>query len=205
MALAKTINANYQETEKQMGGVMPRFINSSTSVAFALLLAGCGQGPTVESEAKLTEAIEKIEALRGQVEVLEIKVKTQEMFRLLENVAYLTPGDEGYSVVRSDMGSMTIALVDIKPYANGSKVTLKLGNPTSATINGLNAKLEWGAVDDKGMPANESAKSRSVKFNETLNAGAWTNAAVVLDGVLPTDLGFVRVSELGHSGIRLGR
>lgn len=85
------------------------------------------------------------------------------------------------------LGSLAIALADVKPYANGSKVTLVVGNPTTATVTGFKVKLEWGSVDENGNPANEAAKSKDVTFVETLSGGSWTKMSAMLQ------LGFVRV------------
>jgi hypothetical protein len=122
-----------------------------------------------------------------------------------DRIAYLTPGADGYSVIRSDLGLLTVALKNIAPYANGSRVTLRFGNTTSATINGVKATLEWGSVDEKGHAINATAKSKNVTFNEPLRTGSWTSVAVVLEGVPATNLGFVRVKDLDHTGIRLSR
>lgn len=120
----------------------------------------------------------------------------------MDRVAYLTPGESGYSVVQSDLGVITVSLKDIQPYANGSKITLRLGNTTSATINGAQATLDWGSADSAGLPAG-AEKSREVTFAESLPAGAWTDCKIVLEGVPPVQLGYVRVREMKHSGIRL--
>lgn len=184
---------------------MNHFMSSSSVLAFALLVSGCGQSSSPETERQLSDAVEKIQTLQQKVDALEVDIGILKLVRNAEGIAYLTPGDEGYSVIRSDIGHLTVALQDIKPYANGSKVTLRLGNATAATINGINAKLEWGSVDGNGGALNETAKSRDVKFAETLNAGSWTSVNVVLDGVPPAELGFVRVRDVGHSAIRLSK
>jgi hypothetical protein len=121
----------------------------------------------------------------------------------LDEVAYLTPGEEGYSVVKSDIGAITVSLKDVKPYANGSRITLQFGNILNATITGVKAKLEWGSVDAKGIPKNETQKSREITFSKSLRSGSWTKISVVLERVPPSDLGFVRVRELKHTGIIL--
>ena len=91
----------------------------------------------------------------------------------------------------------------MQPYATGSKVSLQFGNLTSARIDGLRAKLEWGRVDDSGAarttrpsPGKSSSPSRRWP-------GAWTQADLVLAGVPPDELGFVRLKEVDHSGIGL--
>jgi hypothetical protein len=65
--------------------------------------------------------------------------------------------------------------------------------------------LEWGKVDEKGLPENDKAKSRDVTFNEALPAGAWTISDLILDGIPPSELGFVRLKQVTHRGIGLRR
>jgi hypothetical protein len=176
------------------------FIMSQIAIVAALILPGCGQSTSAETESKLTD---EAQALQEKVDGLQQKIEMMDLFRTMERVAFLKPGDEGYSVIQSDIGLLTVALEDIKPYANGSKVTLNFGNTTAATVNGLKAQIDWGSVGEDGTPINEKAKSREVKFNETLRPGAWTRANVVLEGIPPAELGFIRLREVGHSGIRL--
>ena len=123
----------------------------------------------------------------------------------LDEIAYLTPGSDGYSVVQCDLGRMTVSLKNIEPYPNGSRISLQIGNLSSANINGAQARIEWGNVDEKGTPKNEEAHSREVKFAKSLRAGAWTTVPVVLEGIPPAALGFVRVKDVTHSGISLSR
>jgi hypothetical protein len=123
----------------------------------------------------------------------------------VDHVAYLTPGSGGYSPVRADIGVLTVDITDIKPYANGSKATLSFGNPLSASINGLKATIEYGKVDEKGAPKNADAKKKAVAFSQSLRAGAWTKVDIVLEGLPPEELGFVRVRDVTHTGISLSR
>jgi hypothetical protein len=119
------------------------------------------------------------------------------------SVAYITPGSEDYAIIKSDLGYMVLSLDDVQPYANGCRITLCIGNLTSAQVDGAKAMLEWGSVDDKGMPLNESARLRAISFSQTLHPGAWTNVSVVLEGVPPTDLRFVRLKQFHHTSISL--
>lgn len=181
------------------------YIKSQMAIVAALISSGCDQSTSAETESRLTEATFEAQVLQEKVDGLQQKIEMMDLFRTMERVAFLKPGDEGYSVIQSDIGLLTVALEDIKPYANGSKVTLNFGNTTAATINGLNAKIDWGSVGEDGTPINEKVKSREVKFNETLRSGAWTRANVVLEGIPPTELGFIRLRDVGHSSIRLSK
>ena len=168
-----------------------------TLSALLMLLAACNQDSRVEP----LEA--KVAALEKELEQLQFQVRLQNQVKDWDQVAYLTPGSDGYAAVKMDLGYLTVNLANIAAYANGSKVSLTFGNLTSATIDGLKAKIEWGSVDEKGLPKNEEAKSREIKLTESLYSGAWNKADVVLEGIPPTALGFVRVREITHQGIRL--
>jgi hypothetical protein len=157
------------------------------------------------AEAKLDKTQGDVAALRAEITDLKKKREFDDLVKLWDKVAYLTPGAEGYSAVRFDLGVLTVQLADVKPYANGSKVTLRFGNTLSSSITGLKATVEWGKVDDKGAPDNDNAKSKDMTFVETLKGGAWTPISVVLDGIPPAQLGFVRVSNVSHTGIQLLR
>lgn len=158
----------------------------------------------LENRLALLEA--RVDGLEGKVEFLENERSFNDALRILEemeDVAYLTPGAVGYSTIRTDLGSMVVSLEDIRPYANGTRITLRWGNLTSATVKGLKAKLEWGSVDENGVQTGESVKSRQVRFSQTLRSGVWTSVQVVLEGVPPTELGFVRVKDVTHTSISL--
>jgi TolA-binding protein len=170
------------------------------------LSTGCTDQAHVEAlERQIAVANSRVDSLRDAVVRLEVDASVEKTLRRIEKVAYLTPGSDGYSAIQSDIGRLTVSLDNIQPYANGARVTLRFGNLTSATINGAKAEVEWGSVDDKGSPINEAAKTREVSFTQSLKAGAWTTVQVVLEGVPPTELGFVRIRELTHTGISLLR
>ncbi len=172
--------------------------------AIAIALAGCTQDSRVAPLQAKVESLEaKTSELEKQLEQLQFQVRLQNDVKAWDEVAYLTPGSEGYAVVKMDLGNLTVSFANVVPYANGSKVSLMFGNLTSATIDGLKAKVEWGSVDEKGVPKNNEAKSRDIKLTESLIPGAWNKTDVVLEGVPPAALGFLRVRDVGHQAIRM--
>lgn len=164
-----------------------------------LLLAGCDQS------SKVSTLENKVASLEKEINDLKQKVELNQMLSGFDRIAYLTPGSDGYSVVKSDLGVLTVSIVNIVPYANGSKITLQFGNLSAATIDGLKGTLEWGSVDKNGIADDDNTKSREVSFNDPLISGSWTNSNVVLEGVQPQALGFVRLKDLSHRGVRLRR
>jgi len=183
-------------------------------VLVAVILIGCNTNERAIADLQtqvhgLTTRLDSLliehESLKSELQSIKSEQSFNEFLRGLDEVAYLTPGEEGYSVVKTNIGAITVSLKDVKPYANGSRITLQFGNILNATITGVKAKLEWGSVDAKGIPKNETQKSREITFSKSLRSGSWTNISVVLERVPPSDLGFVRVRELQHTGIILLR
>ncbi len=123
----------------------------------------------------------------------------------MDGIAFMRPGDEGYSLVRYDLGTLTVAIDDISPYANGSKVTLRFGNPLASAVTGLKAKVEWGMTDEEGKSKADTIRSKDITLTEVLMPGAWTRSTFVLDGLPPSSLGIVRLSNVTHTGVRLSR
>ena len=64
----------------------------------------------------------------------------------------LKPGMTGYSLLATDLGKVAVAIADVQPFANGSRISLDFGNPTSARLTGMKARIEWGANDRRGLP-----------------------------------------------------
>lgn len=171
----------------------------------SVALAACGNDVSSSYSTRVAQLQGDVDSLKVLVAGLQQKLEINEMFEDWDKVAYMTPGLDGYSVVQSDLGPMTVSLENVQPYANGSRVTLQFGNLSSATIDGAKAKIEWGKVDSKGLAINDTTNHREVTFTKQLRAGAWTQVPVVIERVPPTDLGFVRIRNVTHAGIRLAR
>lgn len=180
------------------------FTSALLVIVIVISLAGCAEDPRVGNlQREITSAKNEIASLKEEVAELKRQREFEQLFKDFDKIAYLTPGSEGYSTIRFDLGVLTISIGNVVEYANGSKVTLQFGNPLSSTINGLQAKIEYGEVDEKGMPQNGTTKTKEVTFSKSLRSGSWTKVSVVLDGIPSSKLGFVRVREVSHTGISL--
>lgn len=175
-----------------------RMLFLSLLVAALTTQVGCSQD-TGDRTSKLRDLETKIRELETKVNNLSWNQTLND----LGEIAFLTPGGDGYSIIKTNIGNLTVSLEDIKPYANGSRVTLTFGNTTSATINGIKAKIDWGSVGKTGAPNNDTAKSKEITLTKSLLPGRWTKVSLVLEGVPPAELGFVRLREVSHDGIRL--
>ncbi len=190
--------------------------NRLTCIALLSLVFICGCDSSTESKALPAEVSElklRTEALESKHDTLSIElsgVKAQveaqslaEMFRNSEKMVLLTPGGDGYQILPFDMGFITIRIADVKAYANGSKVNLMFGNPQFASINGISFKVDWGSTLENALPNNTTQRTKEFKILESLAAGTWTGTELILEGVPPAQLGFMRVTEFKNTGITL--
>lgn len=120
-----------------------------------------------------------------------------------QSTAFLTAGSDGYSLLRADFGLVAVKIEDIKAYASGTRVELSIGNLSDATVVGLNATVDWGAMDAKGLPNFDAVKSKSTSWAESLKPGSWNKVSVTLEGTPPSELGYIRLKEAGHRSISL--
>jgi hypothetical protein len=182
-------------------------IRNAILASALITLPGCTDSTEANDLQTRVEALEtETKALRDLLNESKESIEDLEVDKWLRDsyeVAFLKPSDQGYSLIKTNLGALTVQLSDVRTYANGSRVTLKFGNLGAATIDGVKAKIEWGRVNEKGIIVRESEKSRQISFDKSLRSGAWTSTSIILDGIPPSQLGFVRISEVKHEGIRL--
>jgi hypothetical protein len=196
----------------------PRYVKiTQTAIAAVILLlatvsctpAGVDLEPLErklgDAEVKLQKSQQQIDTLQTRITTLERTNNWRDFIDSASGIAYLTPGSEGYSIIKMDVGFATVSLTNVEPYANGSRVALQFGNPTSANLTGTKVTIEWGKLNADGTPDNQNEKSREVTFNENLGPASWTTVHVILDGIPASQLGFVRVKDLTHTGMTLRR
>lgn len=173
-------------------------------IVLAGLLQGCNGASSISPvevatlRRELDQTKEELQKLRQDFEMTDLDYK-------FEKVALLKPGAPGYSLIKGNFGMAAASLEDVKPFANGSKVTLEIGNLTSATIEGFGAQMDWGATDEKGTPINKSGQTKRIDFTQPIRAGSWARADFVVEKVAPRELGFIRLRDASHRGIKLNR
>lgn len=156
-----------------------------------------------QSESKISSMEKETSELKDEIRKFKSTYYYHALAESSKKIAYLTPGDSGYAAIQFDLGVLTVGLTDIKTYANGSKITLKIGNTLSADIDGLTGSFEWGKLDADSLPDEANSKYKDVTFNETLRAGSWNTVTVILEGVPPAEFGYLKLNNFSHSGIKL--
>jgi hypothetical protein len=177
------------------------------TLGLRVLLLSAALGVTGCGEARRPTVLEtRIADLEKQVRSLEQRgSELQAQLNRLNPAPILTLSLVEYEVVRMDLGYLTVRLVSVEASGNGSRITLSVGNPTSATIVGAGATLDLGPLFPGGTPDIAHQQTRDVLFHEPLEPGAWNTIQFVLDGVPPSQVGFVRVRNVTNQLIRLAR
>jgi Protein of unknown function (DUF3251) len=110
----------------------------------------------------------------------------------------LNPGSNDYQVIRHQLGSATLSLNEVKAHDKGSAITLEIGNLISVHITGAAMTIGY---QDPSDPSVESSLKYDVK--QTLEAGKSTKVTLILEGVNPSAVTYIRVSDFQPRGIRL--
>lgn len=150
-----------------------------------LALAGCSnRSSTVDDVARL-----ELETLRDKVSELEKRPK-------VITAAVLSTGDNGsFGFAKTDIGSLAFSLQDVKPFADGSRIKVQIGNPTTARIASLKAKVAYG---------NDSIiRELDHTVLSELRPASWTTVTIDLAGVKPTELSFVSFDSVSADQIIL--
>lgn len=126
-------------------------------------IAGLLARPSARETARLTADVgtlhKDLDSLRSEVKTLRADS---------ERTAVLSLTEAGYVPVRTNGGTLLVALASVVGVENGLRVYLRIGNLQSMTYQGFTLALAW----DKG-------KSKQT-FPDVLAPGTWTVVPVML-------------------------
>lgn len=175
------------------------------------------QNAAADQPAQMNQLTERLEALETQQRQLSDQIRqlnrevsiVQAQQQLYQEAAFDPSADEGYVRVDTDLGPVVMLLENVEAYVGGSRVTLRVGNLTSATFQGMKFQVTWGPKAPKAPAEDaddawkkywavyaqwrESEQSKEVEVAEAMQAGAWSRAKITLPGVPPSELGYLRI------------
>ena len=100
-----------------------------------------------------------------------------------------------------------MALVDVKPYANGYKATFNFGNPLSLDVEGAEIELRWGPERPKDFKTIKFSdwmkqfKTSKQSVTKRLRSGAWNPVEVVLAPATANEIGQIEVTSISTNGL----
>jgi hypothetical protein len=148
-----------------------------------------------------------LEAQTQRIQELEKKVLHLQLQASRETnkwkSAEFEPTDEGYQRIDSSVASFAVSIGNLQPYGDGSKLTVKIGNPSAATFsNGkLNVKygprypeLEDPKFAEKVAEIESKVRTKEIALTKNIAGGSWNPNQVILPGIKPDALGYVQIS-----------
>lgn len=171
-----------------------------------LLIPACTQDTSLQNKVKELEY--KIAVIDNSVTNMESElylIKTQ----VEEQEATIDPSSKGYDVAKSKLGNFLVTFKDIKPYGDGQKISLLIGNPYNITFNGytidVRHSLRWPEYpknpdsearkrwSEEFKKFTESQKEKQFVMTEKLLPGQWNKATIVIAPAKPEEVGSIRI------------
>jgi hypothetical protein len=136
----------------------------------------------------------RLDQLQAQLDAARLAQGDSKNFAIFDPIS-----DQGYGIVEVDFGKLAVAIDDIAPYADGSRITLRIANPTSITFQGVKAKIVYGASvskfsADKPSAWNATQKVKEFDLTTPIVPARWNAVVVTLPGSKPEEIGRLVVS-----------
>lgn len=167
--------------------------------------------PTLAGGAEQRSADQRIAELEASV------LKLQSSFQYLQAVktdrrssVTLDPLRSEFLMLDTAVAPLAVKLGDVQSYADGTSITISIGNVVNANIGNAKLTIEYGTRPPKIEGDNLepwTAWRRTIQILEhshpgQLRAGAWTPVKVALPNIKPADLGYVNIeAEVGTIGL----
>lgn len=147
----------------------------------------------------------QIESLEMKADLLANRLNEIDRRDALENTSPppLKVSEKEFTTVPTSYGPMTASIDDVAAYANGSRVTLSIGNLSAATMRNCKVLVDWGASDGEGNPIRSPTRISYLNLEGDLPRGAFTEKRINLANVPPAQLGWVHVADISCDRIVL--
>jgi len=182
-----------------------KYFKSAAIIAITIILAGgCTEQRVVSNlDQKMTSVEQQINSLQTEINQLRSKIFVIELTRDVYNKIQLDTSSKGFQRIDTSCGSFMVSLIDVKPYSNGYKLILNIGNPYSARFSGLKLKAKWGSpfnFKDAGGDFSTYEKwQKSLQEKETLFVidimpSTWNRVELILAPAKTEELGYIELS-----------
>lgn len=174
-----------------------------------LVLAACAapKDQSAENGAKQFEA--KLAVLETRISDFETVVRRAEILRKLDHDQYKTatfdPTDGSFQRLdpADGYGSFAVSVQDVRPFGDGVRVTLNLGNPWFISYNNVELKVTYAPRIPDLEDANfaeaydgweKTKKTKEETVLKKLEPGSWNPVQVTLPGIKADQFGYMEVS-----------
>lgn len=177
-------------------------------VAIAAMALGCSDqsaDPDRLSKAEvdlavvsnqLDDAHSRIDSLETTVSALRANVVDLLASEKRASLAYLSPGDSGFSAVRTPLGVVLFRIHDVQPFASGSRVTLRVANLTGIAFTDMKMRVTYASTDAPSSPDSSAPLSKDHEILGVIPHGVWQFHTITLDGIAPEKLATLDISDV---------
>lgn len=168
------------------------------SIVLIILMAGCSQN-NADTQKEIASLKADVYLLKSSIEELKSEsIVTTEMTKQLSHTgAIFNPTDTTFRTISTKYGILLISIENIQPYANGSKITVSIGNPLSMQFSNCKFKAAWSSIDGG------DTLRKSVDRVGDLISGRWNPDTLILDGVTPDKLKSIAIGDVTCNTVNL--
>lgn len=116
---------------------------------------------------KIEFLMEYVGKLSEQIQALDRRLDYSELPED-ETWTELNTTQKSYLPIKTRVGILFVALDNITPYLDGYRLTIRIGNPSSATLNGFQLSAQWGT------------NRQTFSHADKLSAGRWSKIEFII-------------------------
>jgi hypothetical protein len=151
----------------------------------------------------------RIGVLESQIRVLQAEVNSNRMDYTSDRERYsratLDPTEPSFQRVDAmgSFGSFAVSIEDVRPFGDGVRLRMHLGNLSTAAFDGVIVKIQYGAREPKDYGAadwesrekawKDSLQKKEVTLTDTLRPGHWNPVEITIPGIAVDRLGYLEV------------
>jgi hypothetical protein len=168
-----------------------------------LICLGCADTKTGPQEQKIGALENQVNAIQKELKDMRLQLLRLSVKGDMYKSISIDTSDKGFQRLDTSLGSFLVSVNDVKPYSNGYKLVLNVGNPYSASFKGITIKAKWGpAFDSKVSESDEkyyenwqkSFREKEETMTDELKPGTWNVLTLILSPAKAEDLGLIELS-----------
>lgn len=160
-----------------------------------LLLASCATPhQTTPLQREVGQLNRQLQALTTQTLALE---QQNAINKQSTSGVYVLPAAQSSAILQSAIGKLSVSLSHIEPEANGTQAVLHINLLDGTALPAFSAQIDWGQTDPvSGKPLASDMLTQTITVDNALMPKTQAQVALRLSGVMPEQLGFVRLHQV---------
>ena len=174
------------------------------AIVLTLLLCGCARHPDDATDIEKLRA--QIASQASQLKALNyiakgaqtLSARLSAQANRFDSAVFDPPTSEGFERVDTNVAPVVVSVRNIAAYGNGTRVTLAVGNMTSAELDGLTGTAKYGGTRPTATDAYfdwyDKLGTEQFSVDHPLLPGKWNYASINLPSIAPAKFGYLEIS-----------